>query len=87
MKFEFKAAAIVIAVVIAWVSYIYNPGPAPKIFIESQGYTEVEVGTLTYFGCNRETGYSFKAKKDNVNVSGAVCNSFMIFGTNVIRLN
>lgn len=86
MKSSTIIYVVFFAIAIAWISYLWTPDDRPKAFIESQGFTEVEVGTLSFFGCRKEVGYSFRAKKDGKEVSGAVCNSFIIFGTNVIRL-
>lgn len=77
---------IAIVAVIAFFVFMWFPGAGYQPQVEAAGYTDVDMGTYTFFHCPKdETGYNFDATKDGKRVEGVVCRSHMFWGSYQVR--
>ncbi len=75
-----------IIAIIALVAFMWTPGAGYQPQVEQAGYTNVQMGTYSFFHCPKEeVGYDFVATKDGKQVEGVICRSHFFWGSYQVR--
>lgn len=81
-----KAYIFVAILIVAIIGFQWTPGAGYQPAVEQAGYTNVEMGTYTFFYCPKgEIGYDFDAVMNGINVKGVVCRSNPFWGSYQVR--
>lgn len=72
--------------IVVLVAFMWTPGSGYQPAVEQAGYTNVEMGTYSFFYCPKEeVGYDFTATLNGKRVEGVVCRSHYFWGTYQVR--
>lgn len=79
-------STVIVVAFVALVAFMWTPGAGYQPAVEKAGYTNIEMGTYTFFHCPKgEVGYDFSAAINGERVEGVVCRSNPYWGSYQVR--
>lgn len=84
MKLTINLFMLAVIIILGWV--FWTPGSGYQPQVEQAGYTQVKMGTWSFFDCPKdEVGYNFTGVKDGKQTEGVICRTHYFWGSYQVR--